>query len=122
MTEGDWAGPLLITVMVGVLVHDSITQISEVAISGDLLAIQRGIRTKTYAICDITSVDLALRPIGKGNQYLDVVIEVNGKRVPIRPAGSDPFQLFAALESAVARPTVPSSRSAISSRRLDRGR
>jgi len=103
MTEGDWVAPLVIIIVLGGIVREDISQISEVTISSNSLTIRRGFRTTTHALSDISSVKLALRPIGNGGQYLDVFIEVHGKKTPVRPTGLDPFPLLIALESAVTR-------------------
>lgn len=103
LSEGGWVGPLLIVMMLGALAHDTVSQISEVRLSSDSLAVRRNFRTTTYAISDVTSAKLALRPVGNGNQYLDMFIEVHGKATPIRPAGADPFRLLTSLRSAVVR-------------------
>jgi len=101
MDEGGWTGPLLILMMLGTLVHDSVSQVSAVILSTDSLTIQRGFRTTTHPFSEITSLKLALRSIGNGYHYLDVFIETGGEQKPIRPAGSNPFQLFTTLRSSV---------------------
>lgn len=101
--QGGRVGPLLIVMTLGALVHDGVSQISEVTLTSDSLAIRRGFRTTTFAIRDVTSARLQLRPAGNGSRYLDVFIDVHGRPTPIRPAGSDPFLLFTSLRSTLAR-------------------
>ena len=62
------------------------------------LRIQRGPHRRIIPWHDIASVELSLRPIGHGNQLLDVfLVHKSGFRERIRPLGSNPFHLKARL-------------------------
>jgi hypothetical protein len=102
-SEGGWVGPLLMVLMIGGLVFDSLSEISRVTVADGFLSIRRGLRTIQHPLVDIESANLALRPIGHGHQYLDVFIKSRGELMPIRPSGADPFKIYNALKVEIAR-------------------
>ena len=92
--EGELAGLFISALLVGAAGFDALTQLWSVSIKPDGVLIRRGARTLLVPWREIAEVELALRPIGSGNQMLDVfLVAPTGVYQHIRPLGSNPFQL-----------------------------